>query len=109
MGYFFISESFAFKWCIFAALANKKLLLPLYFRLKQNFLLYLEKLIEYWASAVSIVSSNACVGPLTRIKISFLLLLICIDELISTPKLMIFLPTLPSGDGNSERESNLIP
>ena len=57
-GYFFISESFALSWHIFVALTNKKLF-------------DLEKLIEYWASAVSLVSSNPCVEPLPYLKYLF--------------------------------------
>ena len=34
---------------------------------------------------------------------------ICTDELISTPKIMKFLPTLPSDNENSEREWNPTP
>ena len=74
---------------------------------KQNFIFDLVKLIEYWVSAVNIVSFNHCVGHLPRIKISFPLLSVC-TELISTPKI-IFLPTLLSGNENSIRVSNLIP
>ena len=47
---------------------------------------------EYSASAVSVVISNSCVCYLPRIKISLFLLLACTDELISTPKIMTFLP-----------------
>ena len=78
-------------------------------RTKQNFLFDLEKLIEHWAFAVNVVSSNYCVGPKPRIKISFFLLSICTDELMSTPKTMTFLPTIPSQNENSEHESNPIP
>ena len=49
------------------------------------------KLIEYFFSAFNVVSSNPCVGPLPRIKIYFLLSK-CTEELISTPKIMQFLP-----------------
>ena len=66
------------------------------------------KLIEYWFSAVNIVLFNPCVGPLPRIRISFRLLSICPDEFISAQKIT-FLPTLPPGNGNSERESNSVP
>ena len=59
--------------------------------------------LEYWASAVDVVSSNPCVGTLPRIKILLILLSICTDELISTPKIMTFIPTLPSDNENSER------
>ena len=54
------------------------------------------KLIGYLASAVNIVSSNHYVGPSTRIKVSFPLLPICTDVLISTSKIMTFLSMLPS-------------
>ena len=77
--------------------------------IKQNVLFDIEKLIEYWDSAVNVVSSNPCVGPIPRIKISFPLLSTCTDELKSTPKIMTFLPPLPSGNENPERESNPIP
>ena len=60
-------------------------------------------------SADNVVSPNLCVGPITRIKISFFLLSIYIDELISNPKIMTFLPTVLLGNENSERESNPIP
>ena len=40
---------------------------------KQNFLLDLEKLIEYRAFAVNRASFYPCVGPLPRIKIYFFL------------------------------------
>ena len=63
---------------------------------------------EYLASAVNVVLSNPCIGPIPSIKISFLLLSICTDELMSTPKIMTFLPTLPSGNKNSERKSTPI-
>ena len=55
------------------------------------------------------MSSNRCVWPVSRIEISFILLSICKDELISAPKLMTFLPTLPSDNENYNRESNPIP
>ena len=49
------------------------------------------KLIEYVYSALSL-RSNPCVSPLPRIKIHFFLLSIFVDELISTPKIITFLP-----------------
>ena len=52
----------------------------------------LVKLIEFKFFAI-IVYFNPCLGPLPRIKISLFLLTICEDELISTPKIIIFLPT----------------
>ena len=41
-------------------------------------------------------------------KTSLVLLSICTDELISTPTIITFLPTLPSGNRNSKRKSNPI-
>ena len=61
-GYFF-SESFALNWYIFIALTNKNYC--------SHYNVELEKLIEYWASAVNVVLSSSCVGPLQRIKKSF--------------------------------------
>ena len=52
------------------------------------------------------VSSNAYVGPSPRIKISFSLLSICTDKLISARKIMAFFPKLPFVNENSEIESN---
>ena len=40
-------------------------------KLKQNCLFDLANLIEYWTSALNLVSSNPWVGPLSRIKMSF--------------------------------------
>ena len=53
-----------FLWCV-----QTKNLFLLWYRLKQKLLFDLEKLVEY--SAVIAVSSNPCVGSLTRTKISF--------------------------------------
>ena len=55
--------------------------------LKQNFLFDLEKLTEYWPSAVNVVSSNPCDGRKPRIKIFFFLLSTSTDELISALKI----------------------
>ena len=101
--YFFISESFALNWYIFVTLTNKKLLLLIYCRLKKNRLFDLKKLIEYWASAIKVVLSDPCVGPLPIIKIPLYLLSIYADELISAPEIITFLPTLVS---SNENESN---
>ena len=49
---------------------------------------------------------NPCVGLSPRNKISLFLLSTCIDQLISTPTIMTFLPILPSVNENSEQESN---
>ena len=57
------------------------------------------------ASAVNMVSSNPYIGPSQGIQISFPLLSICTDELISAPKKMTFFPKLLSANKNSGRES----
>ena len=82
------------------------MLLPLQCRLKQNLLFDIENLIKHLVSAVDVVLSNLCVGTIHRTKISFLLLLMCTDEVISTPKIMTFSPILPSCNENSECKSN---
>ena len=70
----------------------------------------LKKSIEYLTSAVIVVSSNACVGPLSRTKISsFFLLSIWTDELSSTPKITTFLHQSKPGNKKSERDSDPIP
>ena len=63
--------------------------------LKQNFIAGLVKLIEYSAPAFN-VFFNPCVGTLPRIKIYFPLWSMCTDELISNPKIITFLTTLPT-------------
>ena len=67
---------------------NKKLLLPLWCRHNVNLFRKCVKLIAYLASAVKVVSSNPCIGPLPRIKVCLCLLSICTDELISAPKII---------------------
>ena len=57
-----------------------------------EFLLFSVKLIEFNFSALS-VCSNPCVGPFPKIRISFFLLSVFIYELVSTPKIITFLPT----------------
>ena len=71
----------------------QNLLLPLWCRLKQNFVPDLVKLIEYWVSAVN-VWFNPCVGA-------------CIGRL-SPPKIN-FVATLPSDKEWSVWVSNQIP
>ena len=51
---------------------------------------------EYLASAVIVVSSNPHVGPSPRTEIIFPLLSICTDELLSTPKIVVFLRSFGS-------------
>ena len=55
------------------------------------------------------VSSNPYVDPSPRIKVSFPLISICRDELISAPKIMTFLPMRPSINEYSEQETNPMP
>ena len=61
-------------------------------RLNTNLFPESVKLIEYFASAVNVVSSNPWVGPLPRIKIYFPVLSTFTDELISAPKIITFFP-----------------
>ena len=63
---------------------------------------------EYIFSADSVCSSP-CVGPSPRIKISFFLLSIFVDELISTPKIITFLPVAPLTCEKSRCLSNPLP
>ena len=49
---------------------------------------------------------NPCVDLSPRNKISLFLLSTCTDQLISTPKIITFLPILTSIIENSEQESN---
>ena len=74
----------------------------------QNILLCFAKLIKYIFSAVS-ECSNPCVGPLPKIKISFFLLSICTKALISTPKVITFLPNPISRNEKFPCLSNPIP
>ena len=66
------------------------------------------KLIEQIFSVLS-VYSNYCVGPLPRIKMSFFLLSIFDDKLISTPKIITFLPSPQDGCEKNLFLSNPIP
>ena len=61
---------------------------------------------ECLASAVIVVSYNTSVGPSPRTKISFFLLPIYTEELLSTPKIATFLPQSNLRYEKSERESN---
>ena len=74
-----------------------------------NFFGFFVKLIEYIFSAFS-VCSNPCLGHFPRIKISFLLLSIFVDGLISTPKIITFNKSLlVPGYKKLPCLSNLIP
>ena len=66
------------------------------------------KLIEYTFSGLCLRSSY-CVGPLPKIKMSFFLLSIFVDELMSTPKVIKFLPNPMPGNENLPHLSNPIP
>ena len=68
-GFAIISESFALNLTISVTVTNKQLFAPLQCYLKQNFLPFSVKLIEYFFSAVNAVSSNPCVIRSPRIKI----------------------------------------
>ena len=63
----------------------------------------------YIASAVNMVSSNACVGPSPRIKTSLFLLSIWIDEPIGVPKIITLFSKLSFVNENFERGSNPVP
>ena len=54
------------------------------------------------------VCSNPCVGPLPSIKISFFLFSIVVDEPISAPKIITFLPVPPLGCEKNPLISNQI-
>ena len=71
------------------------------------FLLCSVKFIEYIFSAES-VSSNPCVGPLPKMEIYFFLLSIFVDELISAPEIVIFLPVSLLGCEKNPSLSNAI-
>ena len=85
-GYGFVSEFFALNWYVFVELTNKKLLPSLY----STIFCGLEKLIEYFNSTVMAVSSNPSAGTLLKTKVSFFLILLCADELLSTSKILLF-------------------
>ena len=108
-GWSFISGSFALNWYIFVALINKKLLLSLKRRFNTNLFPDCVKLIGYSVSAVIVVSSYPWVGLSPRTKILFFLLSTYTEELILTPKQMVFLSQLLSRNENCEHLSNLIP
>ena len=63
---------------------------------------------EYLASAVIVALSKPCDGLSTKTNIFLFQPLICTDELLSTPKIMTFFPSLPFVYENRDRESNPI-
>ena len=84
-------------------------MLPLQCRLNTNGFPDSVKLIEYLTSTVIVALSKPCVGPSPRTKIFLFLLSICTEELLSTPKIITFPPSLPSFHENFERQSNPMP
>ena len=98
--YNLLFQSVALNWYIFVVLTNKKLLLPLWCRRDTNLLFDCVKLIQGIFFLVNVASSN---------PLSLILLSTCTDELISTPKIMTFLPMLSSVNKHSEKESYPIP
>ena len=62
--------------------------------------IFFGKLIEYTFTALNLCS-YPCVGPLPRIKMSFFLLQIFVDELMSTPKIIKFFRFLQKGTKNT--------
>ena len=105
----FYSGSFALNWYIFVALINKKLLLPLKRRFNTNPFPDCVKLIGYSVSAVIVVSSYSWVGLSPRTKILLFLLSTYTEELKLTPKQVIFLSQLLSGNENCEHSLNPVP
>ena len=81
-------------------------MLPLECRLDTDLSPNFAKLIGCSASAVNMISSNPCVSPSPRIRISFSLLSMCRNELISSANVTAFLPKLPSLNKDFEQESN---
>ena len=67
------------------------------------------KLIKYFFSVVSVLSSNLCEGTSMRIKIYFFLLSTFTEELISTLKIVTLQPNPPLGNENVPFQSNPIP
>ena len=61
---------------------------------QRKFLFCFVKLIKYIFSVYS-ACLNPCVGPLPKIKISFFLLSIFVNEVISTPQIFKFLSVPP--------------
>ena len=54
-----------------------------------------------------VIHSHLCVGPSPRTKISFFSLSICIEKLLSPPKIKTILPQSGPGSEKREQESNL--
>ena len=63
----------------------------------KNLFPFTVKLVEHIFSELCVCSST-CVRPLPKMEISFLRLLIFVDELISTPKIVTFLPNQERGN-----------
>ena len=102
-----IAEMFVLNLQISVPLTNKELL-PYYSANLNKFLFVTVKLIEYIFSAVKVLT-NPCVGPLPSTNISFFLLSIWIEVLISAPKTNTFWPNSPPVNEKRDLLSNPIP
>ena len=58
---------------------------------------------------IEIQLSNPCVGPYPRTNMSFFLLSVCVEELISAPKINTFWPNPLPGNVRLDLLSKLIP
>ena len=88
-GYGFISEYFAVKWYIFEALTDEKLFLPLWWSLKINLFPDFVKLMKNFASDVN--EYHLILLLYLHQELRFFLLSVCTYELLSTPKVIMFL------------------
>ena len=98
---------FCFKLVNFCIINKQISICPIVMQAKTIFFFVTVKLIEIF-SAISICSSP-CVGPIPRTYIFFFLLSIWTEELISTPKINIFLPNPPLGNEKLPLLSNPVP
>ena len=64
---------------------------------------------RYSYSAGIAALSEACIGPSPRTKIFLFLPSICTEEVLSTPKIITFFPSLPSVYEKCKSESNPMP
>ena len=107
-GFGFISDSFALNGCIFVELPDKNCCLHHNSDLSKTFFL-INGINGKLTSAVIVVSSDPCVKLSPRTKISFKSFSLCIDELLSSPKIIVFLPQSKFASKNSEQELYPIP
>ena len=67
-------------------------------------------MVEYSVFSVMAVSSNPSTGPSPKTEISFYLLSVCVEEPLSVPNIITFLPNpLPSQNENFPRASKKVP